>query len=293
MPRMTHDPDALDRDDAPPAGPTGFDAEDSTDFVVDEDFDETDDADEADDADEPAEAADPHADDYTGGPDDALGLYLRQMGSIRLLSRDEEVAIASRLERTRSRFRRASLYCAHVVARGCFTFERVLAGNAPVDPTIDVYSTPELRLSRDQILHRMPADVPLCRKLLREEMEAFNAGLRLSDPAAKSHWRRTRFRRLVKLNRLMSELSPRTELLERWVDELTDMADEMSHLVRSHREAATADDRHRRGVAVRDAQEKVHLTHDELAGLCGCSGGGGRRTRRPAANWPRPTCGWW
>ncbi len=35
-----------------------------------------------------------------GGPgaDDALGLYLKQMGAIALLSRDKEIAVASRLE---------------------------------------------------------------------------------------------------------------------------------------------------------------------------------------------------
>src|ERR1700730_7355579 len=50
---------------------------------------------------ESAEAAvveDPHA------PDDALGLYLRQMGAIPLLSRDQELSLAKRLEISRSRY---------------------------------------------------------------------------------------------------------------------------------------------------------------------------------------------
>src|SRR5262245_50910960 len=34
------------------------------------------------------------SDDVTSGPDDALGLYLRQMGSIPLLTRDKELALA-------------------------------------------------------------------------------------------------------------------------------------------------------------------------------------------------------
>ena len=37
-------------------------------------------------------------------PDDTLGLYLRQMGAIPLLSRQEELALAQRLERLRCRF---------------------------------------------------------------------------------------------------------------------------------------------------------------------------------------------
>src|SRR4051794_32970112 len=46
--------------------------------------------------------------DHAGGPDDALGLYLRQMGAIKLLTRDQELVLAIRLERLRSRFRPAA-----------------------------------------------------------------------------------------------------------------------------------------------------------------------------------------
>src|SRR5437588_8780718 len=44
------------------------------------------------------------------GVDDALGLYLKQMGSIPLLSRDRELALAMRLEDKRRRYRRAVLF---------------------------------------------------------------------------------------------------------------------------------------------------------------------------------------
>ena len=267
MSRMIHpDNDMLDQDraaDDPLAA-----GDDSTDFAVDE-FDDDTDAEAEPGA--PAAVRDddaPAEDEYASGPDDALGLYLRQMGAIRLLNRGEEIAIAERLERARARFRRAALYCAHIVARAAYTFERVQAGQAPLDPTIDVYSTPEMRLSREQILARMPHDLPLVRRLLREEADAFTAGLRADAPAAgRRAWRRARRYRLVKLNRLMMELSPRTELLERWVDELNDMADEMSHIVRSYQDAPTADERARRKQALLEAQAKVHLTHEELAAL--------------------------
>lgn len=206
-------------------------------------------------------------DDISTGPDDALGLYLRQMGAIRLLKRDEEVAIAERLERARYRFRHAALFCAHIVARATYTFENIQNGKTPIDPAIDVYSSPEMRLSRDQILSRMPHDLPLIRKLLQEEKAAFSEGMHFEGKHTRAAWRRARRYRLVKLNRLMSELSPRTELLERWVDELTDMADEMSHLVRAVEDAPTHEEQMLRRQRVLDAQDKVHMTHDELASL--------------------------
>src|SRR5205085_2531633 len=40
-------------------------------------------------------------------PDDPLGLYLRQMGSIPLLSRQQELDLAQRLETARRRYRHA------------------------------------------------------------------------------------------------------------------------------------------------------------------------------------------
>src|SRR5262249_50432294 len=47
--------------------------------------------------------------DVSNGPDDALGVYLRQMGAIPLLNRKQELALAQKLERQRTRFRRAAL----------------------------------------------------------------------------------------------------------------------------------------------------------------------------------------
>jgi len=211
----------------------------------------------------PAETEAP-SEDYASGPDDALGLYLRQMGAIRLLTRTEELRIATDLERARNRFRRAATLCAYVVARAWTTLKRVHDGHAPIDPTIDVYSSPEIRLSREQIVKRMPHHLPLIERLLRKETQGFAEGMSLPAGAERRAWKIARFRRLRKLERLMAELSPRTEYIERWVDELTDVADEMTHLVRAYKDATNSVERAKRGAELRDGQEKYHLTADEL-----------------------------
>src|SRR5205085_2663603 len=54
-----------------------------------------------------ADATEPVDPEGGSSPDDALGLYLRQMGAIPLLSRAQELTLARRLEHTRRRFRRA------------------------------------------------------------------------------------------------------------------------------------------------------------------------------------------
>ena len=86
----------------------------------------------------------------------------------------------------------------------------------------------------------------------------------MKSPAARRAGRRDRFNRLIKMVKLASELSPRTELLERWVDELTDMADEMSTIVRDRSGATTPSEREKHTRAVLDAQIKVILPVDEL-----------------------------
>ena len=107
---------------------------------------ETEETDEAA-ADEPAAPTEVEGED-AHAPDDALGLYLRQMGAIPLLNREQELALAERLELKRRRYRHAALLNWRTLARIVETFERVRAGQLALDPTIDVVTT--LGLSREQ-----------------------------------------------------------------------------------------------------------------------------------------------
>ena len=121
-------------------------------------------------------------------PDDALGLYLRQMGAIPLLSRAQELALARRLERHRRRYRRAALSNWQTLAHVLDTFERVQAGQLPVDPTIDVVTS--LGLSREHILAQMPHNLPRLRDLLAAADLAFPALLRAEAVATQGLRRR-------------------------------------------------------------------------------------------------------
>ena len=106
-------------------------------------------------------------------PDDALGLYLRQMGAIPLLNRDQELALAKRLELRRRRYRHAALVSWRTLEEVVKVFERVLAEECALDPTIDVVKT--LGLSRDEILKRMPHNVKTLRRLIQTADADFRA----------------------------------------------------------------------------------------------------------------------
>jgi len=209
----------------------------------------------------------PAEDEYTGGPDDALGLYLRQMGSIPLLNREKELALAKRLEYHRNRFRSAALLCPRLLSRVLEKFEQIAAGQTPIDPNIDAYSSVDLRLTRAQILSRLATDLPTLRVLLTQDVTVFATGIRDEFRGGLVAWKRDRFHRLAKCRRLVNELSPRTEILERWTDELNDLADELKHLAIAHAAAVNPADRIRLGKSLRDAECRASMTADELAAL--------------------------
>src|SRR4051794_4103335 len=108
-------------------------------------------------------------------PDDALGLYLRQMGAIPLLNRTNEIEVAQRLERSRNRFRMATLRCRFILHKAVALFEKVNAGQTPLDPNVDIVSTAGLK--RDQILARLPGHLRTLRSLLKRDDDEFYRGL--------------------------------------------------------------------------------------------------------------------
>jgi RNA polymerase primary sigma factor len=190
------------------------------------------------------------------GADDALGLYLRQMGAIPLLSRDQELALAKRLEITRKRYRRAALSSWHVLGRVVETFERVQAGQLALDPTIDVVTT--LQLSRDQIVARMPYNLRTLRHLLERADGDFYALLRVGSNAGRRRWRRELWRKLCKALVLAEELSPRIDLLDRWVDELRQKSALMNELVRQVEAGCRSRaDRERRSRLLKELRDQV------------------------------------
>src|SRR5438067_3637885 len=162
---------------------------------------------------EPAAAADLH-----GGADDALGLYLRQMGAIPLLNRAQELALATRLEAARVRFRHAALSSGRVLGKVVEMFERVRSGQLAIDPVIDVVNS--LGLTRERILARLPRHLAALKRLLTVYRKEFRDSLRAESESAQHRWRRRLWRLTHKAGKLAEELSPRTEILERWVEEL-------------------------------------------------------------------------
>ncbi len=218
------------------------------------------------DADEAVLHADEPASEEDSGPDDALGLYLRQMGAIPLLNRDEERELAQHLERQRQRYRRAALSNWRTLNLVLQTFQRVRAGQQALDPTIDVVTT--LGLTREKILERMPHNLPTLRRVLDKVSEAFRQVLRATSQAGRTRARRELWRCIRKGITLAEELSPRIDLLDRWTDELRVQWEQLLGLqLRSEEGDRSAAARERRNTAAKQLREKMielRTTPDDL-----------------------------
>lgn len=175
--------------------------------------------------------AEPHAhEESSSGADDALGLYLKQMGAIPLLNRNQELTLAEKLERARDRYRRA-VFCGWANLEKIHDlFRRVQAGAIPIDPVIDVVTS--MHRSKDEIVNRLPTHLRALKKILETTAGTFRNALRLSSASGKFKARRELMKQLRKAMDLVEELSPRTEYLDTVTLEFKSIARNLSDLER-------------------------------------------------------------
>jgi len=162
---------------------------------------------------------------------DPFGLYLRQMGSIPLLKRQEERELTARLERLRRRFRRAALWSPAVLTRVVDTFERIQAGTLSLERNID--EVPSLELTAERIRPRLRLHLRKLRQLLDEARDEYRQVVRARSATARTRARRSHrscVRRAIAL--VEKHLSPRIELLEAWTTELQGLLPRMEELAR-------------------------------------------------------------
>src|SRR3954451_7603617 len=103
--------------------------------------------------------------------DDPVRMYLTQMGEIPLLKREEEIALAKKIEVTRKRFRRKVLECDGALNQVVETLKRVRDGDLPFDRTVKVSLTENLE--KDKILQRMPHTLKTLEHLMEQDVEDF------------------------------------------------------------------------------------------------------------------------
>ncbi len=155
--------------------------------------------------------------------DDPIRMYLSQMAEIPLLSRDEEIALAKRIEIARKRYRRSVLSCFYALKATVETLRRVYQGELPFDRTIKVSLTE--RLTKDQIQQRMPHHFRTMDHLMKENEKDFRILVSKSATSELKNEARVRFlRRRAKLVILVEELSLRSRRISPLISQLREFS---------------------------------------------------------------------
>jgi RNA polymerase primary sigma factor len=161
--------------------------------------------------------------------DDPVRMYLTQMGEIPLLKREEEIALAKKIEVTRKRFRRKVLECDGALRQVVDTLKRVHTGDLPFDRTVKVSLTENLE--KDKILQRMPHNLRTLDHLMEQNDQDFQ---RIVDSRVSEDEKR-KLRRTLRLRRrkavtLVEELSIRTQKVQPLMKKLEQISARLDEL---------------------------------------------------------------
>ena len=191
-----------------------------------------------------------------GRIDDPVRMYLTQMGEIPLLTREQEIALAKKIEMTRMHFRRRVLESDYCAAQAVEILQRVSDSDLPFDRTMKV-STAE-NLAKDTISERIPFNLQTVRLILAANREDWQAIRNSRTPAGKRRkllrrmWRRRR-----RVAKLLEELSLRTSRIQPLMKKLVHISNKMDELQRAIDSAKENN----------TPPEELAVMHQELDGL--------------------------
>ncbi|MBL8759672.1 MAG: RNA polymerase sigma factor RpoD [Phycisphaerae bacterium] len=192
--------------------------------------------------------------------DDPVRMYLSQMGSIPLLTRDEEIRLAKKIETTRMIFRRRCLENDYVVAQAVEILRMVSTGELPFDRTMRI-STAEAN-AKDKIAKRIPVNLPTIEALLRlnrGDWDALEKARAEGDETAAGIVRARVASRRRRMASLTEELSLRTGRIIPLMRKLRSIAKKMHDLEHELRKVERSPKRY--------DPDDVAVMREELDGL--------------------------
>jgi len=169
--------------------------------------------------------------------DDPVRMYLTQMGGIPLLSREDELRLAKRIEITRKRFRTKVLESPLAVIEAIQILEDVKNGELAFDRTLKADSA--IDVSKFRVLDRLPQVIDRLRQAVFAAHEAFEKlenGARLSSPRRRTLQRRIRENQkrcvvwLEEMNLQSKKIRPMMERLETLSRKLDEISHEMGEI---------------------------------------------------------------
>src|SRR5687768_746051 len=188
--------------------------------------------------------------------DDPVRMYLTQMGEIPLLTREQEIQLAKKIEITRKIFRSKVLESDYCLNEAVKILRQVDEGDLPFDRTMKI-STAEDQADKATIGQRIPLNLNSVARMLernREDWDRLRASKNKGDVEVMKLSVRRRRRRSVKL---LEELSLRTSKVTPLMKKLSSISTKMCELEQRIEELKK----------VKDPGEDLEVCKQELEGL--------------------------
>ncbi len=155
--------------------------------------------------------------------DDPIRMYLTQMGVIPLLSRDEEIALAKKIEVTRKNFHRKILKSDFSQEICLKILEDITNGDLPFDRTLAINI--EFENQKEKLLKQFPVHAKALRTILKKNREDYGQ-IRLKRTSAKDRYRLLKNvrNRQRKGSAIIEELCIRTKKLQPIMKQLQEIS---------------------------------------------------------------------
>jgi len=187
--------------------------------------------------------------------DDPVRMYLTQMGEIPLLTRDQEIGLARKIEMTRTAFRRKVLESDYCMAAAVQLLEQVKEGTLPFDRTLRVATSNHA--AKNATLKRIPENLQTVRRVMDLNRQSWRQWRAEMEAEAQAAIKRTMNRRRRHAAHLLEELSLRTSRIAPLMHRLANLLAKM----RSLREQLTP------AAAATLHEEDAQAMREELEGL--------------------------
>ena len=161
--------------------------------------------------------------------DDPVRMYLTQMGEIPLLSREEEISLAKKIETTRKGFIRKILKSDFSQEVCLKILEDIVNGNLPFDRTLAI--NVEQENHKDRLLRQFPESAKILKAILKKNREDYHK-LKQRETIEKDKLRilRNIRSRQRKGASILEDLNIRTKKLQPIVKRLQEMSNEMINI---------------------------------------------------------------